>query len=343
MVNMDNWILRGVRNLVNEEGTAGTITSTQVKVKVTHLLVSNFDALVYNGDIPAAYPKTIGRFAVGIVTEVGAECYGIEKGARVYLESARSCGACFYCKSGKENKCIDIRLAGKDFDGFLRDFVVCEYTDVAPLPDSVDTLHALCIETVGIAENIYDKLNLSAGQRVAVVGSDFTGNIIAQVLQYHKVIPIIIDNNPGNLEKAKRCGVYYAFPADDELTNNINEATTGDLCDAVIYSASSRLPLTLPPRIVGKGKSIVISGYAASNSMMNIEEILDKNLTVFGVSDAFNYTDSVINMLVHGAINLDVFDKTVMSEYDPVTLLKERCENIATANRGKMTVLKMIL
>ena len=134
---MDNWVLKGVRNLVNEPVEAIEITPTQVKVKVTHVLVSNFDALIFNGDIAAQFPKTIGRFAVGIVTEVGEQCYGVKKGDRVYLESAVSCGECLSCKSGKKDDCNDIKLAGRDFDGFLRDFVVCEYSEVSPLPDAV--------------------------------------------------------------------------------------------------------------------------------------------------------------------------------------------------------------
>ena len=96
---MDNWILKGVRNLVNEAGEPVEITPTQVKVKVTHLLVSNFDALVFNGDIGAQFPKTICRFATGLVTEAGADCYGVKKGDRVYLKSAIPCGECLSCKS----------------------------------------------------------------------------------------------------------------------------------------------------------------------------------------------------------------------------------------------------
>ena len=175
---MENWILTSVENLVKEDTVSAPVEAGQVKVKVTHLLISDFDAMLFSGGVPAEYPKTIGRFAVGMITEVGEDCYGLEKGARVYLKSTRSCGKCLACKSGKSDNCEEIKIAGKDFDGFLRDFVVCNYNDVAVLPDAVDNLHALCIETAGIAENIYDKLNLSAGQRVAVVGSDFTGNII---------------------------------------------------------------------------------------------------------------------------------------------------------------------
>lgn len=338
---MDNWVLKGVRNLVNEPAETIEISPTQVKVKVTHLLISNFDALLFNGDIAAQYPKTIGRFAVGIVTEVGEQCYGVKKGERVYLESAKPCGVCLSCKSGKRDRCEDIQIAGRDYNGFLRDFVVCEYSEVAPLPEAVDNLHALCIEMVGIAENIYDKLNLSAGQRVAVIGSDVLGNIVAQVLQYHKIIPIVIDNNPGNLEKVKKCGVCYAFPADDEIINNVMEATNGNLCDAAIYSASSRLPVSLPPRLVGKKKSLIFSGFTSLHSSIDACDILEKDLTVFGVTEAADYTDSVINMLLHGAVNIDCFEQEIISEYDPVSILTEKCNNIQTANRGKMTVLKM--
>ena len=340
---MENWILTGVENLVKKQTVSPPVEAGQVKVKVTHLLISNYDAMLFCGDVAAEYPKTIGRFAVGIITEAGEGCYGLEKGQRVYLKGTRNCEKCLACKSGKSEDCEEICIAGRDFDGFLRDFVVCDYNDVAVLPDAVDDLHALCIETAGIAENIYDKLNLSAGQRVAVVGSDFTGNIIAQVLQYHKVIPIVIDNNPGNLEKAKKCGVYYSFTADDDLVSNVMDATSGEMCAAAIYSAGSKLPISLPPRLVGRKKSVVLVGIPPQNTMIKAHDVLAKDLTYFSVSDAYGYSDAVINMLLHGAVNLDYFEKEVIAEYDPVAIYRDRSKNLSSANSGKMTVLKMIL
>lgn len=339
---MDNWILKGVRNLVNEAGEPLEITPTQVKVKVTHLLVSNFDALVFNGDIGVQYPKTIGRFAIGLVTEAGADCYGVKKGDRVYLESAVPCGECLNCKKDDRDNCSEIKIAGRDYDGFLRDFVVCEYNRVAPLPEAIDNIQAMCIELIGIAENIYDKLNLSPGQRVAVIGGDTLGNICAQILQYHKIIPIVIDNNQGNLERARRCGVYYAFPADDEAMQNVAEATNGNLCDAAIYSTDSYLPVSLAARIVGNGKAVVLSGFSSIRNSIAVRDVIEKDLHIFGVTNAAGYTDSVINMLLHGAVNFDHFEKEILDKFDPVKILNERSENILIPNKNKLTVLKMI-
>ena len=339
---MDNWLLKGPKTLVNEPEGLNIESPTQVKVKVSHLLVTDFDAQVFSGNLPVTYPKTLGRAAVGIVTEVGENCYGVEKNARVFFEPTRACGKCLACKSGKPRECTSVITAGRDFDGFMRDFAVCEYRDVSPLPDSVDDMHALCIEPVGIAENIYDKLNLSAGQRVAVVGADILGNIIAQVLQYHKVIPIVIDNNPANLERAKNCGIYYAFAADDELDERVNDATGGHFCDAAVYCSSSKLPIAISTRLVGNGKKVVMCSLSPHDATMDIRDVLEKGLTVFGVTNAYDYTDAVINMFIHGAVNLDVFEKEILTEYNPADILKEKCR-AGNSKTGKMTIFKMIL
>lgn len=337
---MDNWILKAAKSLVKEQTSENISSPTQVKVKVSHLLITGFEGHLFAGDVKAAYPKTIGRAAVGVVTEVGENCYGVEKGQRVYFKPTRACGKCLACLSGKPQHCSNVRVAGRDFDGFLRDFVVCDYNDVSTLPDSVDDLHALCIETVGIAETIYDKLNLSPGQRVAVVGCDFSGILTAQVLQYHKVIPIIIDNNPSYLEKAKKCGVYFTFFADDDLDRNVLDATGGDLCDAAIYSTGSRLPLSLAPRLLANGKHMVLTGYSSLNSDIAAADLLEKNITLSGVTYAYDYTDTVINMMLHQAVNIDVFEKEILKEFDPVALISERASS--TAKNCKLTVLKMI-
>jgi threonine dehydrogenase-like Zn-dependent dehydrogenase len=338
---MDNWVLMGAGTLNKQSQSETTILPTQVKVKVTHVLLSNYDALLYSGDIKAAYPKTIGRFAIGIVTEVGSDCYGVEKGARVYLESTKPCKKCYHCKSGDFANCEDIKVAGKDFDGFLRDFVVCEYNEVARLPDSVDDLHALCIDSVALAENIFDKLNLAAGSKVAIVGGGFFGSILTQIALYHKFVPILIDNYKQNLERLKKSGVYYTFAADDDLLTNITDATSGTLCDAAVYTSCCKLSPSIPARVLAKKKDMVLGGFSDLSVNIDCHPMFEKGLRLYAVSDGFDYTEVAINMLVHGAINLDCFEKEILKDFDPAKLLKERYDNISSIS--KMTVLKLIL
>ena len=340
---MSNWVLKGVKTLEDEQESVNITSPTQVKVKVSHLMITDYDAMLYSGKIKTDYPIIPGRAAVGIVTEVGENCYGMEKGLRVYFKPTRACGSCLACLGGKKRDCNTLKIAGRDFNGFLRDFVVCDQSEVAPLPQSVDEFHALCIETIGIAENIYNKLNLSAGQRVAGIGAGFEGNIIAQVLLYHKIIPIVIDSDTAKLERARRCGIYFTYEGDDKLTECIVNTTSGDMCDAVVYCASSNLPLNTAVDIAGYGKKVVLCGQTGFGSNLNAGMLFDKNLTVFGISNAFTYTDTVINMLVNNAVNLDFFERETLTSYDPVALLEERANFIAQSKEGTMKIIKMVL
>jgi threonine dehydrogenase-like Zn-dependent dehydrogenase len=338
---MDNWVLMGPRNLVKQPQGESSVSPTQVKVKVTHVLISNYDALCFGGTLKVPYPRTLGRFAIGIITDLGKECYGLEKGDRVYLEATKACKACLPCKSGNPDMCENIKVAAKDFDGFLRDFVVCEYNEVERLPDSVDDLHALCIENVALAENIFDKLNLASGSKVAIIGGGFLGSILAQVAMYHKMVPIVIDNYTQNIERLKRSGVYYAFSADDDLMSNIEDATSGTLCDGAIYTYCCKLSSSVPSRVVAKNKDVVLGGFSTINFAFDTLPMFEKSLRLYAVSDGFDYTEAAINMLVHGAINLDNFEKEVLKDFNPSQLLSERFD--AMAYTSKMTVLKLVL
>lgn len=337
---MDNWVLIGPKMLEKQSLGEQTVTATQVKVRITHVLVTNYDALTYSGNLKIAYPKTIGRVAIGVVTKAGESCYGVKEGARVYLNAVHACGKCYNCRSGNRGECTDPKVAGDDFNGFLRDFTVCEYTDVTVIPDSVDDLSALCIEFVALAENIYDKLNLSTGSNVAIVGGGFLGSVFAQIALYHKLVPIVIDNFTQNIDRLKKSGVFFTFPADDSLKDNIESATSGKLCDAAIYTSTSKLSPSVPANVLARNKDMVIGGFSRVNFMLDVGPLFEKNLRMYSVSDGYGYIEGAINMIVHGALDLSHFQKETLKEFDLATLLTELADK--PMMNSKMTVLKLI-
>ncbi|MDE6373929.1 MAG: zinc-binding dehydrogenase, partial [Clostridia bacterium] len=327
--------------LERQSQSESTVGETQVKVRITHVLLSAYDALAYTGATKIVYPKTIGRIAIGLVTDSGENCYGVKKGARVYMNAVRPCCKCYACKSGNKGECTSPLIAGQDFDGFLRDFVVCDYTEVTVLPDSVDDMLALCIENVALAENIYDRLNLSTGSRVAIVGGGFLGSILAQIALYHKLVPIVIDNYTQNVERLKKSGVFFTFAADDNLRQNIEDATSGSLCDAAVYTSCCKLTPSVPASVIARKKDMVLGGFCTVNFSLDTAPLFEKNLRVYSVSDGYGYIETAINMLVHGAIDLSHFQKEILKDFDPAALLKDMADK-ATLD-SKMTVLKLIL
>lgn len=337
---MDNWVLNGPKMLEKQKQQEQKVEEGQVKVRITRVMLTSYDTMCYTGELRLTYPKTIGRVAIGIVTEMGGECYGIKKGTKVYLNAVRACGKCYACKTGKRDECTSPRVVCRDFDGFCRDFVVCSYTDVSPIPDDMDEMLAMCIEDVALAENIYDKLNLTAGNRIAIMGGGYFGTILTQMAVYHKLVPIVIDNNPKNVERLKRSGAYFTFPSDDSLIENIVNATSGNMCNAAIYTTCCKLSPSVTTDLLAKDSVMVIGGTCKANVSMNTAPIFEKNLKVIGACDGYGYIEPAINMLVHGAIDLSNFEKEELSKFDLNKILTARSETFS--HTGKMTVLKFM-
>ena len=337
---MDNWILMGPRSLNNQPQTEQLLSPEQVKVKVTHVLLSNFDALCYSGELPVNYPKTVGRFATGIITECGEKVYGLAKGDKVFIKGTRPCLKCLHCKKGDTDNCEHIQIAGIDFDGFLRDFVTCDYRRVAALPDGVNAVSALCIEHVAFAENIYDQLKLAPGSKVAISGGNALALIVAQVAMYHKLVPIMIVGDPACAEKLKKSGVYFSFVNDENLSENIAAATSGIKCDASVYISASGISSDVASSVLARDKTLVLEGMASLNYKINSLPLLRHNTKVICVTDGFGYTESAINMILHGAIDLSGIEKQVLTEFDPAAILKEKLSDLA--HDHKLVIAKLI-
>lgn len=337
---MDNWVLNGPKMLEKQKQHEQKIEEGQVKVRVTRVMLTSFDTLCYTGEMRLTYPKTLGRVAIGVVTEMGGECYGIKKGTKVYLNAVRACGKCYNCKTGKRDECTSTKVVCRDFDGFCRDFVVCSYTDVSPIPDDMDEMLAMCIEDVALAENIYDKLDLAAGNRIVIMGGGYFGTILTQMAVYHKLVPIVVDNNPKNVERLKRSGAYFTFPSDDSLIENVVNATSGNLCNAAIYTTCSKLSPSVTMDLLAEGSVMVIGGTCKTSVAMDTAPIFEKNLKVVGASDGYGYIETAINMLVHGAIDLSNFEKEELTKFDLNKILTTRSETFS--HTGKMTVLKLM-
>lgn len=315
----------------------------QARVKVSHVLFTDVDALTYTGDIKANYPVILGRSAVGIVIDKGENCFNLEKDKYVLIQPVTPCEKCETCASGDEEECPTPLIAGLTKNGYLRSTIIDDESLFLPLPSALKIKEALCTEFVAICEAAIDKLDVKKGSKVAVVGGGLLGNILCQLLIYHQIVPVLIENNAHYIENAKQSGVYYIFNSDDELMANIKEVTGGRLLDGVVYISSSKMDTSLPMLLCKDNRNVVLCGFASLVTKMDVTAIFKRNLTLSAVSNGFGYTKTALNLLNNSAVSLDHIPLEMISENEISETLKKRSDNVLNGRERTASLLKLII
>ena len=329
---MKIWQLLSPNNLTRGDRELPPLASGQAKVKITRALLSESDAAVYSGAKKVKYPIVPGRYAVGQVVETGADAF-FNKGDRVYLADATE----------NEETESGVDVAGETKDGFYRDFAYVTAADAYALPPSVSDEAAFLIDAVATAEKIVDETGVDAGRHVLVVGGGLYANVLCQILIWHRAVPVLADNNAERLALAKKCGIYYTFPYDDTLRENLLRITGGTFADAAAYFAFSNK--SEPSRVfslVRRGATAVFCARTEKSVTINLENAMKNDVTVKCVSDNREYISSAINDLANKAVSYGEFTFRRSAEEALPATLKKFAEGDTSVLNEEFNVFKFI-
>ena len=321
---MKVWQLAYPHNLQHVDAPDLKLSEGKIKVKVTKALLTETDVAVYSGALKVSSPFIPGRFAIGQVTETGKtkeDDFFVQKGERVYLASVT------------EDECAPdgLRVAGETADGFYRDFVLAIIDDVYPLPASVTDEAAFLIDAIALAERVVDEMHVDVGQHILVLGGGLYGNILCQILIYHRAVPILADNNAERLARAKRSGIYYTFPNDETLKQNVLNVTGGKLADGAVYHAFANRcePSVLFP-LVKRDAYVAFCSQMSKGLHVNLEYAMKNNVTIKGITESREFVSTAINLLANKAVNFTEFPFRTSRESDLPALLEKYSELYAS-------------
>ena len=121
----------------------------QVLVRVHACGVCRTDLHLLDSEVDIPHPPvTPGHQVVGVV-EGGA----MDRGVRVGIPwLGWTCGACRYCRGGRENLCDRARFTGRDIDGGFAEWAVADARFCFPLPEGYSDLQVaplLCAGLIG--------------------------------------------------------------------------------------------------------------------------------------------------------------------------------------------------
>lgn len=304
---MKSYVLQKPKKLVLENLPSQSLASkSQIKVKIELASVTTTDLAVFNGTLKTTLPITLGRQAVGVISEVMPDNESrFQKGDRVIIEGFLPCGKCYYCKTRQPQKCENMRVLGYTAEGLFSDFVIVPQGLLHRIPDNMPYGTAVFTEFVSMALNVIDKLDLKTGDHVAIFSASKLGYILAQLVTYYQGIAIVIDKNAAQLEKMAAENINYTLNSSkSNWKENVRSITSGRMCEKVVYVTDSRDGFDDAIDVCGINGTICTAGFGHSAEKCDLARIHDKQLTLMSVKSSHGSFLSAINMLATKKINV---------------------------------------
>ncbi|GAB4519150.1 MAG: zinc-dependent alcohol dehydrogenase family protein [Amphiplicatus sp.] len=231
----------------------------EILVKVAACAVCRTDLHIVDGDVPTRrLPLAPGHEIVGRVVATGSQVEGFTVGDRVGIPwLGGTCGACRYCRSGRENLCESARFTGYTVDGGYADFVVADARFCFPIPEAYADEEAAPLMCAGlIGFRAYRKAR--GARRLGLYGFGAAAHLIAQVA-IHEGCEVYAFTKPGDDK-----GQAFARSLGAAWAGGSNEAPPGPLDAAIIFAPVGALaPVALGA--VEPGGIVVCAGIHMSD------------------------------------------------------------------------------
>jgi L-iditol 2-dehydrogenase len=258
---------------MRESSSISSLKDDEVKIKLIHGGICGSDVGVYKGKIPhATYPVRPGHELVGTVIQSGKSA-NYEIGTRVVIGPNTFCGDCEYCLKGQKNICIKKGSLGVNMDGGFAEEFITSSKFVMPVPDHLTDAQAVLIEPFSVIVHALEKVNITNGTSVAIIGCGTEGMLAISLAHYLGANITAIDINEEKLAKAESSfsGLKSSLPGD------VSENTF----EVVIEAAGVGPAVIQAVEIVKPGGDIVLVGMAPEANLP-IVRIVRKEVTIHG-------------------------------------------------------------
>jgi propanol-preferring alcohol dehydrogenase len=231
----------------------------QVLLRVRACGVCRTDLHVVDGELPdLGRPVVPGHQVVGVVEATGPGVESVAVGQRAGVPwLGWTCGACRFCRSGRENLCAEARFTGYQLDGGFAEHAVADARFCFPIPEGYSDLQAaplLCAGLIG-----YRSLAMAGdAERLGLYGFGAAAHIVAQVAR-HQGRRVFAFTRPGDREAAE-----FALSLGAEWAGASGEAPPEPLDAAILFAPAGEL-VPAARRAVDRGGTVVCAGIHMSD------------------------------------------------------------------------------
>jgi 6-hydroxycyclohex-1-ene-1-carbonyl-CoA dehydrogenase len=277
----------GTPTLEIQEVPTPTLEAGEVLVRVAACGVCHTDLHYLDHGVPTFKkpPLILGHEASGTIESVAD---GVEQwvpGDRVLLPAVVSCGTCFFCRTGRENICQEMRMFGNHMDGAYAEFVKAPAKDIFRIPDELDLqTSSIIADAVSTPYHaVKNRGQVRAGDQVVIFGCGGVGLNLVQIANVFGASVIAVDLEDTRLEKAKELGAVHTINAKGvDRIDKVIKKMTGGGADIAFEAIGYKGTIEQAFSCVRIGGRLVIVGYTADSVELSAAKIMFNEIEVMG-------------------------------------------------------------
>jgi L-iditol 2-dehydrogenase len=228
-------------------------------------------------------PLVLGHEFVGEVARVGNKVTNVKIGDRVVAEHVVGCGTCSYCQKGKRNLCKNPTVVGLHRPGALAEHLAIPADLVFRLPEELSYDEGVLVEPLSIAVYAVRKAGVDVGETVAVVGQGPIGLLVDYVAKASGGTIFGLDRHNNRLAFAKKHNyIFEGFNIQNQDYREQFKKHAADGADIVFEAVGSDTSAKLALELAKPGGKVVVLGVFEHDVMVNVMDIVRKELTVMG-------------------------------------------------------------
>ena len=210
-------------------------------VRVRNCGICGSDLHFYRGEFPTAPGMRLGHEISGEIEAVGEGVSDLSPGQPVAIEPVEVCRECDFCQSGRDQLCPERKFLGTMLPGAFAEYVEVPAYLLHPLPEEVDFEVGALVEPLAVAVHGLRQVDLSAGERVLVLGAGTIGLMALVAARAMGASDVFVTARyPHQAEAARALGAAGVVEANEHAVGELTAAFDGRSPEVVVETVGGQ-------------------------------------------------------------------------------------------------------
>ena len=270
-----------------------------------------------------SYPRVIGHELAGEILSIPEDNpKGLKVGDHVVVDPYLYCGHCYPCSIGRTNCCTDLKVLGVHIDGGMSEYFAHPANMLIKVPEDMPWDIIPMAEPLTIALHGLHRLQLKAGEHIAINGAGTIGLMAALTAIHYGAEPILIDLVEERLAFAKGLGVKYVINLKtDDLLERIAEYTNGRMAECVMEASGANAAIRSTLDMVSHAGRIIFTGWPKKETLLPTDLITKKEIDIRGARTSAGEFEEAVDLIYYNKVPIRaLLTKVVSVDEAPETL-----------------------